>query len=115
MFEKDLSRLRNSTRSHGAYFGVSVAGSDAGFLWLEIVNAFSLEAGILRGVTSTLVRCFFGVPSSPGGDCGVLPDSFVESDVVDLFPKLFNSVLNFLFVAFMVSTVDVCKSVREVE
>ena len=116
MLEKDLRRVRNASRSQGAYFGVSAAkvpdAKEVDFLWI-MAEDLDFDSTFLVGVETTgAIRRFFAFESpSPAEVESVVADrsmlealftSFGGSEVVDLLPIPLRRVLNFRFVAFMV-------------
>jgi hypothetical protein len=113
---KDSRRLRKAARSHGAYFGASVRAGAAEARDKDLLCAMlavfvdEVEVGSTREVISLraevgrLIRRRLSSLSA-GSTFGPLftPD-FKGKDEVDLFPKLLNNALNFLFEAFIAAS-----------
>ena len=120
ILEKDLRRVRNASRSQGAYLGVSAAkvpdAREADFLWV-MAEDLALDNTLFVGVDATgAIRRFFAFESPSPADFGsmvadrsmldALFTSFGGSEVVDLLPIPLRRVLNFRFVAFMLDDVS---------
>lgn len=110
---KDSRRLRKASLSHGAYFGRSVregptGASDRDLLCdMLVVFVDEIEAGSTCAViwlmleVGRLIRRRLSSLSARSTLEELFTPYLEGKDVVDLFPKLLNNALNFLFDAFI--------------